>query len=316
MQPEQNLFEFAEERWNFVKEKPLSGIKVYRSINGLKYLRIGEGEKIKSEIGHVTELRTLGFPVPEVLYQGETPDHLYYFIERSIGEKSFGDTFREEYASGHKVSDESVKSFTEMVCTFFKIQIQSPDQPHTNIDLRAQVMLLNVIEENPDLNAGQLEECVRKIEIKLDALPQKFSHGDLSPRNVFKEGIIDFEYGTIAPIGHDVLTAPLLERFWGFKTGVKNTNEEFYLSEDQISYYFKRIDEEAESHGIKDLLRYRDDFLLLRAIWSLAHEKEQAERMGNSHKWEFRKKVLIYSMNSYTNHKPIDTKEFKWINMI
>ena len=310
MQHEQNTFEFVGEKWNYIKEKRFFGTKIYRSVDGLKYLRIGDIDKTKSEVTYIEKLRELDFPVPEILDQGMTPESLYYFVERSVGGRSFGDTFREEYALHGAVSDESVKSFSEIVCTFFRAQIKSPDQPVLNIDLSKQTMLPNVLEENPDLNANQLKECVRRIEDRLSALPQKFSHGDLAPRNVFKKGIIDFEYGSIAPIGHDILTAPILERFWGFGSDDKNTHEDFYLSETQISDYFMKIESEAESHGIKNFLTYRDDFILLRAIWSLAHEREQAKRAGNTIKWDFRKNILIYSIDCYSNQKPIDTKGF------
>lgn len=312
---EQETTEFIGDKWNYVKERLFTDSKVYRSVDGLKYLRIGETGNIKSEAAYVKKLHELGFPVPEMLEQGEIHGHGYY-VERSVGGTSFGDKFREECASQGQVSPDSLESFCDIVCIFLRAQIKSSNHLDKQDDeLRKNIMLSNVLQENSDFDADQVESCVQKIESRLLTLPKTFSHGDLTPRNTFENGIIDFEFRSIAPIGYDVLTAPVIERFWGFKTNDRKTYEEFYLDEGQISYYLRKIEKEAESHGIKDFLKFSDDFLLLKAIWSLAYEKHHAEQSGSTTKWNFRKRILIYCMKRYLIGEPIETKKFGELNM-
>lgn len=311
-QSEQKTIKFAGDTWNHVKERLSANVKVYRSVDSSKYLRIGETGSIKSEVTYVKKIYGLGFPVPKVLKQGEVSGCSYY-IESSVGEIPFGDKFREECTSQGHVSQDSLESFCEIMCAFLRAQIKSSSLS-MQVDLRKDIMLSNVLQENPGLDINQVESCVKKIEHRISWLPKNFSHGDLTPRNVFEKGVIDFEFCSIAPIGFDVLTAPLVERFWGFSANDKKTHEEFYLDEKQISYYFHRVEKEAELHQIKGFLQFTDDFILLKAIWSLAHEKYRAEQSGDTTKWDFRKKILVYCMECYLTGESIETEKFKRLN--
>lgn len=311
-QSEQKTIELVGDTWNYVKERLSTNVRVYKSLDGSKYLRIGETRSIKSEVTYIKKIYGLEFPVPKVLEQGEVSGYSYY-IESSVGETPFGDKFREECTSQGRVSQDSLESFCEVVCAFLRAQIKSSSL-NMQVDLRKDIMLSNVLQENPCLDISQVESCIKKIESRLSGLPKNFSHGDLTPRNVSEKGVIDFEFCSIAPIGFDVLTAPLIERFWGFSANDKKTHEEFYLDKKQVSYYFHKVEKEAELHGIRGFLQFTDDFILLKAIWSLAHEKSQAEQSGDTTKWGFRKKVLVYCMECYLIGESIKTEKFKRLN--
>ena len=199
---EQENIEFLGNEWNFVKKRLFTDSKVYRSIDGLKYLHIGESKNINSEALYVKKLHGLGFPVPEMLDQGESQGYSYY-VERSLVGKSFRDKFHDECASQGRVNPNSLKSFCDMMCLFLRAQIKISNHfDKRDNQLKINVMLSNVLQENSDLDIGQVESCVQKIESRLLTLPKVFSHGDLTPRNTFEDGIIDFEFRSIAPIGY------------------------------------------------------------------------------------------------------------------
>ena len=274
---QKEILKFKGEKWNFIKERMLTNSKIYKSIDGLKYLHIGNNKNIKKEALCIKKIKRLGFPIPELLEYDKTKKQSYY-IEKSAGDKSFGDKFYKEYFSQSKINSNTLESMCDVVCLFLRSQIRSSDYFNSKYDLRKNIMLKNILVENPDLNHIKVELCVSKIENRLYSLPTTFSHGDLTPRNIFENGIIDIEFNSIMPVGYDVLTLPIMERFWGFKKNKNETYENFYLSEKQISHYFKRIEAEAKINGIKDFLTFRNDFILLKAIWSLANEKYSAKK--------------------------------------
>jgi thiamine kinase-like enzyme len=304
------IIEFKGERWNHIKDRLLTNSRVYKSVDGSKYLHIGNTKNIKKEASFLKKLHKLGFPVSDLLEYGKINNYGYY-IERSVGKKSYGDKFRKEYASQVKISSDTLESLSDTVCNFLASQLKSSGHFSQKYDLRKNIMLANVLRENPDLDAKKIETCISKIENKLRSLPVTFSHSDLTPRNIFKTGIIDLEFSSTMPVGYDVLTAPIMERFWGFGKKDIETHEDFYLKEEQISHYYKKIEAHAERNGIRDFLTFTDDFILLKAIWSLAHEKRSADQSGDTSKLNFRKKILIYCLEQYLNNERIETKKFK-----
>lgn len=312
---QKEILKFRGEKWNFTKERLLTNSKVYKSIDGSKYLHIGNNKNIKKEISYSKKLHKLGFPIPDLLEYDKIKNYSYY-IERSAGKKSFGDKFCEEYKLQSQVSSNTLELLCDTICIFLSSQIKYSNRFNQKYDLRKNIMLLNVLKENPDLDVNKIEMCVSKIENRLHPLPATFSHGDLTPRNIFETGIIDLEFSSIMPIGYDVLTVPIMERFWSFKKNNNKTYEDFSLNEEQISHYFERIETEAKKNGIKDFLTFTDDFILLKSIWSLAHEKYSAIQSGNTLKWNFRKGILVYCMEQYLNGKPIETKKFKMLNVV
>lgn len=301
------------EKWAYVKDRLLDRGQVYRSFDNSQYLRIGTISGINAEAAFVRNLHQRGFPVPEVLGQGEI-NGLGYYIERSIGKVSFGERFQNEYTSRGKVNDTTFTAYCDMMCQFLAAQLDSANYIKGTSEVRKGIHLANVLEENPDINTNQIELCVKKIEDKLQVLPLTLTHGDFSPFNMFEEGIIDFEYRFIAPVGYDVLTGATLQRFWNYTGTDGKTQLEFDLNAEQIAHYLDKVDAEAERQGIKDLSRFTDEFVLLKAIWSLAYEKQFARQSGNTLKWDFRKTVLTYCMKQYLHDKPIDTNQFRGLN--
>lgn len=293
-----------------IKDREFNDCEVYKSLDGLKYLRIGKTKNImKDEALYVESLYNLGFPVPRVIEQGQIGNREFY-IEQSIGKITLGDMFNKEYILQGKINQITFKYFCNIICNYFNAQLNSLVDSTKQFDLKKVIMLSNVLKENPDLDPLKVRKCIKKINKRLLTLPNVFSHGDLTPRNTFNSGIIDFEFHFIAPAGFDVLLAPLIESFWNYLDKKGEKSQMFYISHKQINYYFSKISTIAEQHGIKNILSFLDDFLLLKAFYMLAYEKKFAKVSGDTSKWKFRKNILIYFMESYLNEKNINIRKF------
>src|SRR4051812_45150761 len=107
LQRDQNTADLTE--WRLIKDRGAitkTG-QVYRSPDGQQILRTGSPEGITQEAEFVREIFRRGFPIPEVTGSGLTEDGLGYFIETSVGEQHFGDTFRDEYAKHGEIQNVS-----------------------------------------------------------------------------------------------------------------------------------------------------------------------------------------------------------------
>lgn len=296
--------------WRFLKQRPFTETRVYVSDDQSKYLHAGNLQKIESEAEYIQNLYRLGFPVPIILERGLINSEGYY-IETSVGTESYATKFKNDYSERGIISPEIYASFCTRVCVFFDSQLKTSLAKTLQCDLEGMMKLPNVLEENPDLDIVQINNCIDKIKDRIKRLPAVYSHGDLTPRNIFEGGIIDFEFNSIGPVGLDVLVAPLVENLWAFKDGDRKTHEEFIINAEQVNFYFDMINLTAKKNGVDNFLEVIDDFVLVKAFWALAYEKKQAITSGNSLKWNFRKSILNYCMNQYLNNKRIDTLSFR-----
>ncbi|KKT91254.1 MAG: hypothetical protein UW92_C0015G0004 [Candidatus Jorgensenbacteria bacterium GW2011_GWA2_45_13] len=297
------------ENWAYIKKREFHG-SVFRSSDGSKYLRIGNVDDINTEFTFVRRLYQGGFPVPEALEQGEILGSGYY-IERSIGDVPLSDKFRDEYALQGKVGSDTFEAFCNTMCQFLSAQLEPRNHIAAQSGLQKNIGLVRVLEENPDMDTELIESCVKKAESRLRSLPKSLAHGDLSPRNTLEKGVIDFEFGFVAPVGYDVFTALLVERFWNFPGGDGKLQHEFDLSDEQISYYFKKVGAIADRYGVGECATLIDEFILFKSIWSLANEKQTSIQSGSTTKLSFRKKILKYCMENYLRGEQINTNEFK-----
>jgi len=296
--------------WNFVKARTLGQGAVYLSADGNRYLRTGSDEYIRDEAEFAKSIHDMGFPVPEVLSDGTIDANTYYFTESSLGTKTFGDAFREEYRDSGAIDETSFGQYCRVASLFLIAQLKSATSIGEQSNLRDGVNLDNVIEENPDLGKEALEEAFAKAVARVAILPLVLTHGDFGPFNMLPGGVIDFEHKFIAPAGFDVITSPFVGRFWNFTwpDGTKQLAYDF--SERQIQHYLDTIDSTASSLGLKNLSIFTDDMVLLKAIWDTSFEKQIAEDLGNSYRWQNKKETLRYCVNQYVADLPIDTSTF------
>ncbi len=302
--------EIKGEWWRFLKQRPFTETRVYISADQSKYLHVGNLQKIEGEAEYIQNLYRLNFPVPTILERGLINCEGYY-IETSVGTETYATKFKNDYSERGTISPEIYESFCTIVCIFFDSQLKTYLTNTSQCDLEGMMKLPNILEENPDLDIAKINNCIYKIKGRIQKLPAVYSHGDLTPRNIFEGGIIDFEFNSIGPVGLDVLVAPLVENLWAFKDGKGKTHEEFIINAEQVNFYFDRINSTAKKNGLDNFLEYIDDFFLVKAFWALAYEKKQTITSGNSSKWDFRKSILNYCMNQYFNNERIDTLSFR-----
>ena len=65
-----------------------------------------------------------------------------------------------------------------------------------------------------------MNQALDKMQSHLQKLPLTHSHGDFAARNILPQGVIDFEFYSIAPIGLDVFTVLFMENFWMFQNKI------------------------------------------------------------------------------------------------
>lgn len=296
--------------WDFVKARTIGQGSVYLSINGDRYLRTGPKDSIRAEAEFAKTLHDMGFPTPEVLSDGEIDADTYYFTETSLGTRTFGDIFREEYTATGVIEEASFDQYCHIASLFLVAQLKSAPILREQGNLRDGVNLDNVIEENPDLGKEDLEEAFAMAEARVVNLPQVLTHGDLGPPNMLPGGVIDFEHKFIAPVGFDVITSPFTGRFWNF-TAHDGTSHLFYdFNEKQIRKYLNIIDATADDLGLENLSNFTDDMVLLKAIWQTSFEKQIAKKLGNNYRWQNKRGNLRYCINQYVAGLPIDTTTF------
>jgi len=296
--------------WNFVKARTIGQGTVYRSINGDKYLRTGPNKSIHDEVEFAKTLHSMGFPTPKVLSDGEIDADTYYFTESSLGTRTFGDIFREEYSATGVIEETSFDQYCRIARLFLVAQLKSAPSIKEQGNLRDGVNLDNVIEENPDLSKEDLEKTFAMAEARVVNLPQVLTHGDLGPLNMLPGGVIDFEHKFIAPVGFDVITSPFTSRFWNFTAPDGTSQLAYDFSEKQIRKYLDTIDAAASDLGLEDLSSFTDDMILLKAIWETSFEKQIAKKLGNNYRWQNKRETLRYCINQYVASLPIDTTTF------
>lgn len=298
-----------DQSWEYVKDRTLERGQVFRSPDGQYFLRTGDRTNLVAEMAFAHDLYARGFPVPEITEDGTLND-LGYYVERAIGDRTLGERSTLEYRSHGRVSEETFGAICDVTLRFWRAQIKPQNVMDGPSELRIGINIENVIEENPDLDALRLEQALSTVEAHVRDLPLVLSHGDFGPFNLLEEGVIDFEHKFIAPAGFDVLTGVFVGRFWNYTDGRGRLRLAYDFTDEQIRHYMRLLDEVGTQHGIANMSQYTDDFLLLKAIWSLSFEKAIAQQAGDEIKWHWRKAVLKYCMDQYMAHQPIDTTAF------
>jgi hypothetical protein len=294
--------------FHYFKDR-LNGGKVFANQEKSRYLRTANASEIADEITLTRNLYQRGFPVPEVVATGALESGTAYYIEKSIGDRVFGDVFREETKSRGYVSDVSFDEFVDVIVKYCHAQFD-----HRNIvaasknALAGITELENVMRNNPPSSsvAKVFAEALEKACERVMSLPWGFVQYDFNAFNVLQGGIIDFEFAGVGPIGYDVLTAVHFGRMW------PKHRVAYVLTDDQIGGYLAAIDGVAIAKGCPAVSQHGDEFLVLKAIWSTAKEKaSEANPQSNPDFWEWRVKMRDWCIRQYVNGEKIDSNRFE-----
>ena len=304
------LSNFLEIRgWRFIKTREYQYTCIFKSSDGNKYLHFGDPKKIKQIIDVQTNLYEKGYPVSPVLKNGKFGNYSY-LLESSLGSETYGDIF----TSG--IESNTFQFFCVIVKNYFEAQVKNQLPPPSNFNVRKEVMAENVIQENSDLDITLMNSALDKLQRRFKSIPFAYSHGDFAARNILNDGVIDFEFYSIAPIGLDVFTTCAMENFWMFKNENKEFHAKFHYEPQHNEYLIKVLTKVCSEHNLDKLLQYQNDFILFKAFWSTAYEKQQAINSENEAKWRFRRAVLMHCIEKYLKHESIDTFDFQSLNKI
>lgn len=266
------------EEYTFVKVRNHMPISIYKGKDS--YLRIGPRDLIRQEINYHKNLLGFGFPIPKILNEGEHLD-LYYFTESSLGDEHLGQIFRAN-CTDSVVSDNDFSKLLNVVKIFTEAQIKTVGtQPFTFADFRELIKVIILLEELPTLNQDTLVALAR-VEDHIKILPAVLTHGDFNPYNIFEKGVIDWERGSYAPIGHD-LVDNIAQTFFFPLNGDYEYTAGYRYSEKQINTYYEQIDAICTNAGIPQISDFRNDFILCRSIWSVV----RMDRWPKIQKWRY-----------------------------
>jgi aminoglycoside/choline kinase family phosphotransferase len=294
--------------FSYIKNRLIGG-KVFGNQDKSEYLRTANHAEIAGEVNLTKDLYARGFPVPEVLASGTLNDGTSYYIEKSIGERVFGEIFMEETKAQGRVSEESFDAFLDVIRRYCEAQFDHKNfVPHDKDALAAMTALANVMRNNPPSPQMQamFNEAYEKASERIMSLPLSYVQADLNAFNILHDGIIDFELAAFGPVGYDALTNVHFGRMW------PKERVAYVFTDDQIAKYISEIDRVAQEKGLPKVSEYENDFLVLKAIWSSGKDKESEDNPeSNPDFWEWRVKMRDWCIRQYLKGERIDSNQFE-----
>ena len=294
----------------FIKDRILGG-KVYASQDKSEYLRTANMADVADEANLIKDLYERGFPVPKVLATGTLEKGIAYYVESSIGERTFGDIFMDETEAQGRVSEESFDAFVRVMKRYSAAQFHPRNRVSHDRDALASVVALDNVQRNnppsPDMRS-MFAEAFEKASDRLMALPWGYVQADLAAFNILHDGIIDFEFAGFGPVGYDVLTNVHFGRMW------PQADVAFVITDDQIERYTAEIDGIALDMDLPAISSFANEFLVLKAIWSSGKDTESEEDPGSHAEfWEWRVKMRDWCIRQYLNGEKIDSNLFETV---
>ncbi len=250
--------------YHFVRKRNKVPVSVYKGADS--YLRIGPADCISREVAFHKELSQFGFPIAEILEEG-TFESLSYFIERSLGEKHFGQVFKSDILKNGNVQDPDFGELLDLVTKYATAQLKSASlQTFDKESFEKLIHYDLILEEKPELREKTME-AMRRIEERIIKLSMVLSHGDFNPHNILAGGVIDWERGRLAPAGYDLATCVSQIFFFPFDGDFEYTGGYRY-SKEQVRNYWKEMDAMYAGAHFPKISGYANDFIFCRSIWS------------------------------------------------
>lgn len=241
-----------------------SGTRVYRGETA--FLRIGAPGVIARDLSYHRRMEAAHMPVPAILREG-THTGEAYFVEASLGEKSFRNAFAREYETTSVVTAAQFGLFLESAKKFFEAQLSTRKTAFNRDALATAIRLPSLISELPEYSE-QMEKVFKLQCKRLALLPSVVTHGDLNPSNMYPSGVIDLEDSFDGPLGFDAISA-IRTQDW-FPDGDYEFTARFRLSDAQRAAYMSEIDALAIRHGAQPISAFQKELEFCRAIWLCA----------------------------------------------
>ncbi len=269
--------------YDLVKEQR-GGLSVYRADDS--YARVGAPDKIARTVATHRTMADHGFPIPRVLATGKLNDK-DYFVEQSLGEKTFRTLFEEDITATGRISEERFTEFLR-ICKHF-LENQAKATVTADPDNFALGIHLDIIRTELPQYAISLGQKFERICERLANFPYVISHGDFNASNILPLGVIDLEDSFTAPLGFDAVS-PISTIEW-FPDG---TEYEFFaryrFSDSERSAYFAMCDSVSLAAGFPAISPFYDDLAFCRGVWSCVRMHEWPKLQ----KWRYDKFIQTY----------------------
>lgn len=269
------------------------GVGLYADEKRTRYVRIGIPSMVARELSFHKELLANGFPVAKILAEGKLGNREYW-IEESLGDKHFGNIFKEETGAHGEISEESLTRLLLQVQRMHDAQERHIGPPIDAASLATSVQFQGLVDEMPG-DADTMREAFTKISNALVDYPSCLTHGDLTAHNILHDGVIDFGDHFRGPVGFDmlnVITAP----FWFPKNSVHGEyTRGFRFSDTHIARFFDAVGVFSCGERTINLRTEFDAFFLLKAHWWTVKN----HRMPKLQEWRYdRLRELVRRYNA------------------
>lgn len=262
-----------------------SGAAVYRGENA--YLRIGEKTAIAHDLMQHHEMEKHKYPVAPVIAEGELNERAY-FIEKSLGPKSFRAIFEEDYLDRGVVADPHFNQFVSVMKKLHTAQVKARTTEWQVGDFASGVNVTKLSQELPIYREQIETRFVQAVE-RLKRLPGVLNHGDCNPANVYEKGIIDLEDSFLGPLGYDAVSS-LCTIEWSPPTRNYEFHAQYKFTDEQKASYLKALSTLNTKSRLPSLATHFDDLAYCRAVWlcSGMHEWPRIQQ------WRFEKFIATY----------------------
>src|SRR3989344_115795 len=186
----------------FYVRRAYTPIDVYKSQDS--FLRIGPAKLISKEVATHKQLSNLGFPVAPLLGEGTYEDQAY-FIEKSLGDKHYGDIFATDTTLHGSISDEHFTAWLKLVKAYEKVQMKTAKKNQDWEGFEKTIHYADILTELPDMK-NSIIQAIEKIKNTLSSSTFVMSHNDFNSHNIFPKGIIDLDRASYSPVGYDLIT--------------------------------------------------------------------------------------------------------------
>lgn len=262
-----------------------SGAAVYRGEGA--YLRIGEKGAIARDLTQHRLMEEAKYPVAGIISEGELGQK-GYFIEKSLGPRSFRAMFQEDCDEKGRISDANFNNFLQVMKKLHGAQLKSRALEWNVQDFAAGVNVTRLSGELSTYRAAIESRFMQAVE-RLQKLPGALQHGDCNPANMYMGGIIDLEDSFFGPLGYDAVSA-LMSIEWSPETRDHEFYAQYRFTPEHKAAYLKALSVLNTKAKLPTLSAHFDDLAFCRAVWlcSGMHEWPRIQQ------WRFEKLISTY----------------------
>lgn len=227
-------------------------ISIYRGDDA--YLRVGEAGDVRSEHAIHRRLLESGFPVAELLSEGEHRG-LGWYTEASLGHDTLGDIFDAETKETGEISRDSFEAFLSVVLAWGEAQLDAASDTDIADDFRRICALDEALREYPQW-AQDIQSAFDLAMSRLNVFPAVQTHGDFHAFNACRGGGIDLDGVGWGPAGYDLITALVTPGLFPPAEG------EYQYTRGQMDRYLAAIDGLYAQRGLPAPSTHIDDHMI------------------------------------------------------